>query len=160
MNNEFIWTLKVDEEEHIFKCVVLENECVTYEDDVEHKHLKITNPVKKQNVLQIDTVTSVFGEQMPFQLENGVPYLQIDGKWKMSATSYAARQEKRIKDQKLIALLQLGIGAACCIACLIRYLIQSTMGSWFILLIIGSIMIVTGIAQYVDLRNVEKELKA
>ena len=159
MAKEYIWTLKVEGEERVWKCVVHENECVTYEGDQESKHLKITNPTKKVGVLQIDTVTAVYGEMYPFQLENGEPYLMIDGKWKRSVTGHEERVHKFIRNQKITALMQIVIGIIACLACLIRYLIQNTMGNWFIALIIGSIIIVTGTAQLIDVRNAEKEIK-
>lgn len=158
MNNEFVWTLKVDGEDCIWKCVVTDTECITYEGDKECKHLKITNPQKKRGVLQIDTVTTVYGEMIPFQLENGVPYLKIGGKWKLSVTSFEERKRTQLKTFKLTSLVQLGIGAVACIACLIRWIAQGSMGNWFIVLIIGSIAVVAGAYQYYDINRSAKEM--
>ena len=70
---EFVWNLDIDGQEKVWKCLVTEKECVTFEGDVECKHLKVMNPVRQEKILQIDTVTTVYGKQTPFQLENGIP---------------------------------------------------------------------------------------
>ena len=38
---QYVWELEVAGEDKTFSCVVSEDECVTYEDGVEHKHLKV-----------------------------------------------------------------------------------------------------------------------
>lgn len=159
MEKEFVWKMKVEGEEHTWSCLVRDTECVTYEDGRETGRLSITEPRRMQGLLQIDTETVIFGERYPFQLENGEPYIKMDGKWKRSVTSHEERIAKLIQTHKATAWMQILLGLAACAACGIRYLVQHTMGNWFIALIIGSVIIVTGIAQLVDVRNAEKEVK-
>lgn len=153
MSKEFVWNIDFDGDVKEWKCVLHDTEVVTYENGEEKKHLKITNPEVKQGVLQIDTVTKVYGMDVPFQLEKNVPYIKLGDKWSMSATTYEDRKKKLLKDQKLAAYLLLGIGLLMGAACLIRYLIEGTMGNWWFLLVMGSLVAVTGFVQYKDLKN-------
>lgn len=158
MSKEFVWNIDFDGEEKIWKCIVHENEVVTYEGEEERKHLKITNPESKQGVLQIDTVTKVYDLEVPFQLERGIPYIKLGNQWTMSGTTFEERKQKLIKTHKINAFIQLGIGAAMGLACLIRYLMEGSMGNWWFMLILGSIMAVTGFMQYKDLKSQLAEL--
>jgi len=153
MSKEFIWNLDFDGEQKIFKVVVHEKEVVTYEDDMEARHLKITNPEVKQGVLQIDTKTKVYGREVQFQLERNIPYIKFGNEWLMSATTFEDRKQKLIKTHKINAFVQLGIGAAMGLACLVRYLVEGDMGNWWFMLVLGSIMAITGFIQYKDLKS-------
>lgn len=160
MSKEFIWNLTVGDEKKVWKCVVREDEVVTFEDDAECEHIRITNPEVKQGVLQIDTMTKVYGEEVQFQLEKNIPYIKLDGKWSMSRTTFEDRKQKLIKDQKIgfAVLIALGIGAA--LYCLVRYLIDGSMGdSWF-MLVMGSIMIATAFLQRYELKNQLKMIES
>lgn len=148
MGKEFVWKINVDGESKLWKCVLEDTEVITYEGEEVSDHLKITNPEVKQNVLQIDTVTHIFGVEVPFQLEKNVPYIRLNDRWCMSETTFEARKQKLLKDQKLIAYLLLLVALGCAAACLIRYLIEGTMGSWWFLLVLGSIIAATGYIQY------------
>lgn len=160
MNEEFIWNLTVDGESKEFKCVVLDDEVVTYEGDQEHKHLKITEKLKKEHVLQIDTVTSVYGMQVPFQLENGIPYLKLDGKWAMSETSFRARKLKQYEIYKTNSIVQMLIGLVLVLIPLVMKLVTGDWGSWWMLMIFGSIPLATGLMQFIDLKkNVKVEME-
>ena len=148
MGMEYIWKIDIDGDVKEWKCVVEDTEVITYENGEEKEHLKITNPEVKQSVLQIDTVTKVFGMDVPFQLEKNIPYIKLNGRWCMSATTFEARKQKILKDQKLAAYILLFIGIACAAACLIRYLIEGTMGNWWFLIVLGSVVAATGYLQY------------
>ncbi len=150
---EYVWILDMDNEDKIFKCVVKDNEVVTYEGDKEHKHLKITNPVRKNKVLQIDTVTSVYGQQIPFQLENGVPYLQIDGKWHMSETNRQERIQQGIRVNKLSSWIEIGAGAVIAVATMIPYFVNGTLSDYWILSIMGVMLIFAGVSNLGRLKN-------
>ena len=143
---EHIWYLEVDGEERIFKCLVTETECITFLGDVEHKHLKITNPVRKDKVLQIDTVTSIYGQQIPFQLENGVPYIKWDGGWKMSETNRQDRIAQGIRVNRLSSWIMISAGLICCVVTAVLYLILGTgqMGRWWLLAFGGVAIFMTG----------------
>lgn len=94
---EYIWRLIYGEEEHEFKCLVTETEVITYEDGVEHKHLKIMDPTCMEGVLQIDTKTKIFGDMVDFQLERFIPYIRLeDGNWHMSHTTEDDRLQEQI----------------------------------------------------------------
>ena len=72
VNKEYIWNLDVDNDLHEYKVFVGEDECITYEDGVECKRLKIMDKTQMQGLLQIDCKTKVFDEITDFQLENGI----------------------------------------------------------------------------------------
>ncbi len=150
---EYIWILDIDNEDKIFKCLVKETECVTYEGDKEHKHLKITNPVRKNNVLQIDTVTSIYGRQIPFQLENGVPYIKIDGSWQMSETNRQDRIAQGIRVNTLSSWIQIGAGSLLTLVMLAKYFLTGDMGQWWILCVVGVMLAVSGLSNLARLKN-------
>ncbi len=154
-----IWYLDVDGEEKVFKCQVTETECITYLGDEEHKHLKITNPVRKDKVLQIDTVTSIYGQQVEFQLENGVPYIKWDGGWKMSETNRQDRIAQGIHVNRLSAWIMISVGLLCCGATAVLYSIlgSSNMGQWWLLAFGGVAVLMTGC---MNLSRLKMELQA
>lgn len=149
---EFVWTLELDGEEKIWKCVVGDTECVTYEGDVEKKHLKIMNPERKQKVLQIDTTTVVYGRQTPFQLENGVPYIQIDGEWIKSDTSIEDRLNATIQMHVRTSHWQVAAGLALFAVALARQLITGE-GDWWMLTVFGTFCILSAVMRRVRLRD-------
>ncbi len=159
---EHIWYLEVDGEEKIFKCLVTETECITYEGDTEHKHLKIMNPVRKDKVLQIDTITSIYGQQIPFQLENGVPYIKWDGGWKMSETNRQDRIKKSIQITKISSWMMIGGGA---VIALLGAIFGSNTDSnslvWYLgsgCMVIGGCANLANLKQQIDmLKEAEKE---
>lgn len=149
---EFVWTLELDGEEKIWKCVVGDTEYVTYEGDVEKKHLKIMNPERKQKVLQIDTTTVVYGRQTPFQLENGVPYIQIDGEWIKSDTSIEDRLNATIQMHVRTSHWQVAAGLALFAVALARQLITGE-GDWWMLTVFGTFCILSAVMRRVRLRD-------
>ncbi len=153
MSKEFIWNVTVGDEKKEWKCVLLEEEVVTYEDGAETARLKITNPEVKQGVLQIDTTTTVYGQEAKFQLEKNVPYIKMEDSWSMSRTTFEERKAKLMKEQKLVFIILILIGLGAMAACLIRYLIQGTMGNWWFLLVMGSIVIATAFIQRYETNN-------
>ena len=79
MTKEYIYTLEVEDEKVIWKCVVSDNECVTYEGDVECQRFELTTSERKPHVLQLDTKAKVYGDNLRLQVENGMPFLRIEG---------------------------------------------------------------------------------
>ncbi len=150
---EYIWYLDIDNEDKIFKCVVTDTECITYEGDREHKHLKITNPVRKNKVLQIDTVTSIYGQQIPFQLENGIPYIKIGGSWQMSETNRRERIAQGIRVNKTSSWIEIGAGAALTLALVGKYFLTGDMGQWWILAAMGVMLVIAGCSNLARLKN-------
>ena len=149
MSKEYAWTLNVNGTDEPWKCVVTEEECITFEGDVETGRVRIENPVKKQGVLQIDGSVTVYGKACPFQLENGIPYVMIKGKWEMSETTFQDRQKKLLENQKITAIAQMIMGVVICLAVLAAYLLGFEIGNWWFCAIIGSMMgVVGGIQAY------------
>lgn len=153
MSKEFVWELEVNNDYKIFKCVVGDKEVVTYEDGVEKKHLKITNPVKKIGVLQIDTQTKVFGDLVPFRMENDTPYLLLENKWIMSDTTRDERVEKAATTYRRNSLIEICVGAAMLLCCLIFYLVNGAVGSVSILGIIGVMLVFAGVSTMIRLKQ-------
>ncbi len=150
---EYVWNLDIDGQEKVWKCLVTEKECVTFEGDVERKHLKVMNPVRQEKVLQIDTITTVYGKQTPFQLENGIPYIQIDGKWKMSQTTQADRLEATVKIHQRNSKLEFFAGLAFFAVVVGKKLITGEVGDWWMLTAFGVFLWTSAIMRMIRLRN-------
>ncbi len=154
MSKEFIWGADVEGERSEFKVVVEDGVCLTYEGGELTNRMAYTVPQEKEE-MWIDEVIQVWGKRCRFQLDKGVPYLQMDGKWTASDTTMDERMLKIGKTQKLTGIVQFAMGLLMCLICLVIYLVNGTLGDkWWFLVIIGSVMGVTGILQY---RNVKRE---
>ncbi len=153
MSKEYIWPLEVDDEIVFWKCVVHENECVTYQNDKECKHLKITNPTKKRGVLQIDTVTRVFDEVLPFQLENGVPYLKVEGKWTVSETTRKERLDKTIRMHKRNSYVQILVGILCIVCYFLLSPIYPGVQRLWSFILFGALLCAAGIMTLINVQN-------
>lgn len=153
MSKEYVFTLEVAGEDVLWKCVVGETECVTYEGDVECKHLKITNSQKKQGVLMIDTVTKVYDEILPFQLENGIPYIKVDGRWIASDTTKEDRLQAKIKSYKKQAYGMCGLGTVLLVYTLIRFLVTGSLGAWDLSPVMGIFCFASAGMTLVRLKN-------
>ena len=157
MSKEFVWTLGVDGTDRVWKVLVTDEECVIFEEKEEVKRIKIGNHEK--NTLQIDTEVEVFGKECPFQLENEIPYIRINDKWTASDTTMADRQKKMMETQKLTAKVQALLGVGVCIAALVKYLVTKELGSWWFLVILGSVIGITGLLQFYALKKEAEEAK-
>ena len=153
MSREYIFTLEVEEEEVIWKCVVGENEVITYEGDVECKRLKIMNHEKKPGVLQIDCVTRVYDEILPFQLENGMPFIKIDGVWVESDTTTEDKLQAKIRKYKKESYVYAFVGLIMIVGYIIVSLVRGHWGEWPIAPIMGIFCISSGAMTMVRLRN-------
>jgi len=158
MSKEFIWSLDMDGEVKIFKVVVHEREIVTYEGDEERKHIKITNPECKQGVLQIDTVTTLFGKPCAIQLERNIPYIKPANEWIMSATTFEERKQKLIHTHKMSAFIQVAACVVMCLMVLVKYLVTGEVGNWWFLIVMGTVIGATGLIQYKDIKSQLAEL--
>lgn len=152
-SNEHIFRLDYDGMIKIWKCVVLEDEVVTYEGDVEKKHLKIMNKERAPQVIQIDTVTSIYGEQIPFQLENGFPFIKLQGEWVSSDTFDVAKRNAAAKMYKRQAFQQAGFGIFLLLALLIIKLVWKDIGDLWILTVFGILFISSGAYTMVRVHN-------
>lgn len=153
MSKEFVWELEIDKDFKIYKCVVTDTEVITYEGDVEKKHLKITNPVKKIGVLQIDTQTRIYGDLVPFRMENDTPYLLLEGSWIMSDTTRDERMEKAVATHRRNSIMETIVGAMMLLTSLVIYLVKGSLGSLSILAIIGVMIAFAGISTMIRLKQ-------
>lgn len=153
MSKEFVFTLEVEDEEVLWKCVVGEDEVITYEGDVECKHLKIMNHERKPGVLQIDCVTKVYDEILPFQLENGMPFIKIEGEWVASDTTEEDRLQAKVRAYKKESFVYAMAGVVMLIGYLIFVLVTGTTGEWPIAPILGIFCISSGAMTMVRLKN-------
>lgn len=160
---EYVWTLIIGEEEHEYKCLVTETEVVTYQDGVEHKHLKITDPTCMEGVLQIDTKTKIFDDMVEFQLERFIPYIRLEGKWTMSHTTEDDRMQEQIAIYKKQSLQETVAGVGCLLVALGKFLFTGAMDDWWILIVFGIFFISSAGMRMARLKNeldALKELRA
>lgn len=150
---EYIWELEIDGVDRIFKVVVEEDMCTTYLDDQEQKHLKVMDKTCKVGVLQIDTVTSINGYQIPFQLERYIPYLKLDGKWKMSETTRQDRIEEAVTIHRRNSKIEAIGGALFLAAAAVWFLIGGRDSDWWMICILGIFILSSSIYRMVRLRN-------
>lgn len=150
MSKEFIWGSD-------FRVLVDEGTCTTYENGVMTNRLTYLGPEGK-NGLQLDEVITVRGQRVRFQLEKGVPYLQIEGKWVASDTTIAERKLELLESEKrssrMLALIGVLLIAFAGLMCLMQ---PGSMRYWLIAVLMGVAMIVNGIIQY---SSVKKKLNA
>ena len=150
---EYVWVLEVDDREREFKCLVTETEVITYEDGVEHKCLKITDPTCLEGTLQIDCETKIFGEMIPFQLERFIPYIQLEGSWLMSDTTKDDRMQEQIAIYQKQSKQETIAGIAAMAVAVGKQLITGDMGDWWILIVFGIFFISSAAYRMVRLRN-------
>lgn len=159
MSKEFVWNLDMDGVVRIFKVVVHENEIVTYEGDEEKKHIKITNKESKQGVLQIDTVTTLFGQECAIQLERNIPYIKPGQQWLMSETTYEDRKQKLLHTNKMAAFIEIVICVILCLVVLVKWWVTGSLGNWWFLIIIGTFIGGSGLLQYYTVKNQLEDLE-
>ena len=171
---EYVWALDIEGEDHEFKCLVTEDEVITYEDGVESKHLKVMDHTCQVGVLQIDCNTKLFKELVGFQLERYIPYLNLAGGWTMSDTTREDRLHEQVAIYRKQSFWEYVIGG-------IMILVNVIMGVGFGLFedtmmftVMGLLFIVSGAYQTIrvkqelaaireaqeELENEEKEMKA
>lgn len=156
---EYVWELEVDGEDKLYKVVVDEDMCTTYLDDQELKHLKVMDKTCKVGVLQIDTVTSINGQMIPFQLERYIPYIQLDGKWKMSDTTRQDRIEEGVAIHRRNSLIEAVVGSVLLLISLVWYLLAGKGSDWWMFCVFGIFIIFSGLTRMVRLRNELTALK-
>ena len=100
MTKEYIYTLEVEDEEVIWKCIISDDMCVTYEGDEKCEEFKLTTQERKPHVLQLDTKAKVYDEYLPLQVENGMPFLKLGGKWEASDTTDEDRLQATVSKYK------------------------------------------------------------
>lgn len=160
---EYVWTLDIDGEEKLYKCLVTETEVITYEGDKEHKHLKIMDPTCMEGVLQIDTQTRIYGDMVDFQLERFIPYIRLEGHWVMSDTTEKDRMEEQIAIYKKQSLQEAIVGGVCLLVVLAKKLLTGDIEDWWMLNVFGLFFVVSAVYRMARLRveiNAIKEAEA
>ena len=153
MTKEYIFTLEVEDEEVIWKCIVGENDCVTYEGDVECERFTLTTSERKPHVLQLDTKAKVYDDVLPLQVENGMPFIKIEGKWIASDTTEEDRIQANILKYKKESYLIASVGVAILIYFLIDTLIHGGIQGWPIAPVLGVFCLSAAAYTLVRVRN-------
>ena len=158
VNKEYIWNLEVDNDMHEYKVFVGEDECITYEDGVESKHLKIMDKTQMQGLLQIDCKTKVFDEITDFQLENGVPYIKLEDeegeyKWVSSDTTKEDRLQAKIRQLKREAYGYVIIGLIFCAIALGQKILTGHFDEVFMMPMLGIFSFACFGMQMIRLKN-------
>lgn len=154
---EYVWELEINGEDHTYSCIVTEEMVTTFEDGVEKKHLKVMNPECKQGVLQIDTVTSLFGEPMSFQLERFIPYIKLEAGWTSSDTTKQDRLDATVAAYKKNAKWEIIVGIALILATLIKWAVTGSIGDWYMMNVFGIFFVFAGFSTNLRLK---RELEA
>ena len=149
---EYVWELEVEGRSREYKCLVTEEGVTTYEDGVEHKHLKITDHTCMEGVLQIDCETKIFGEMYPFQLERYIPYIKLD-RWIMSDTTREDRMQEQIRIYKNQSKWETILGVAAILIHLLGQFIFPVLKEMWMLSIFGIFFISSAAYRLVRLRN-------
>lgn len=158
VNKEYIWTLEVEDEVHEYKVFVAEDECITYEDGVESKRLKIMDKTQMPGVIQIDCKTKVFDDITDFQLEYGIPYIKLEDeegnlKWFKSDTTKEDDLQSRIRSVKKEAYFYAALGVCFIIWALLQKLITGEFDDVFMVPMMGIFCFTCCGMQLVRLKN-------
>ena len=148
MSKEFIWG---DD----FKVTVADGVCTTYENGVETNRL--TFDAEKRG-LMLDETIELRGQRVRLQLENGVPYLRLEGKWVASDTTIAERKRGLLESEKRSSLMLAFIGVFLIGLSIVMSMIQPDgMRYWLIAGGVGAALIGNGVMQY---NSVKKKLNS
>lgn len=153
MTKEYIFTLEVEDEEVIWKCVVGENDCVTYEGDTECERFTLTTSERKPHVLQLDTKAKVYDDVLPLQVENGMPFIKIEGNWIASDTTEEDRIQANILKYKKESYIIGGLGVAMLLYFLIDTLISGGVQEWPIAPVLGIFCLSAAAYTLIRVRN-------
>lgn len=153
MTKEYIFTLEVEDEEVIWKCVISEDKCVTYEGDNKCEEFKLTTRDRKPHVLQLDTKAKVYDDVLPLQVENGMPFLKIEGSWVASDTTEEERIQANVLKYKKESYLIAGVGVAILVYYLVDVLITGSFGEWPIAPVLGIFCLGAAAFTLVRVRN-------
>ena len=150
---EYVWELEVEGKTREYKVLVTEESVTTYEDGVEHKHLKITDYTCMEGVLQIDCETKIFGELVPFQLERFIPYIKLEGRWIMSDTTRDDRMQQQIAIYRKQSKQECIVGILCLVFISIVWLVKGSMGDLWMLSVFGIFFLSSAGMRMVRLKN-------
>lgn len=171
---EYVWALDINGEDHEYKCLVTEDEVITYEDGREHKHLKVMDHTCAVGVLQIDCETKLFGEMVGFQLERYIPYVKLANGWAMSDTTREDRLQEQVAIYRKQSKWEYIIGGAMILVNVIAGVGFGLFEDTLAFSVIGMLFIVSGAYQMIrvkqelgaireaqaELENEDEEMKA
>lgn len=152
-SNNHVFSIDYNGEIKKWNCVVLENEVVAYERSKETARMKLTNKECAPHVIQLDTVVNIYGEDIPFQVENGFPFIKLEGEWVSSDTFTEAKREAAIKMHKRSSKQECIMGALLLIGMFAIWLINGDLGDWWILSVFGIFFLSSAGMRMVRLRN-------
>jgi len=104
-------------------------------------------------VIQLDTTVNIYGEEIPLQVENGFPFIQLEGDWVPSDTFEEARREAAIKMHKRSSLQESVVGGIMLAAMVVIWIITGSLDDWWILSVFGIFLLSSAAYRMVRLRN-------
>ncbi len=156
---EYVWELDINGEDHEYKCLVTEDEVITYQDGVEHKHLKVMDHTCMEGVLQIDCETKLFDEMVGFQLERYIPYINLANGWTMSDTTREDRLVEQVAIYRKQSKWEILIGLGMILANVILGLTMDWFEDAMMFTVIGILFIVSGFYQQVRVKQELAEIR-
>ena len=150
---EYVWALDIEGQDHEFKCLVTDDEVITYEDGRESKHLKVMDHTCEVGVLQIDCNTKLFDELVGFQLERYIPYINLADGWTMSDTTRDDRMQEQIQIYKNQSKWEIILGVAVILVHLLGQFIFPILAEMWMLSIFGVLFISAAVYRMARLRN-------
>lgn len=158
MNKEYIFTMDIRGTEAIWKCVVTDDKCVTYNNGVECQTFRLDSQVRQPGVIQLDTEAQVFDEILPLQIENGIPFLRMDGTWECSDTTDEDRLMANVTKYKKEAFFYVLLGLGMIVFQLIDWAFIHFSGDMPMFIVLGVFSITCGGITMVRLKNELGEL--
>lgn len=152
-SNNHVFSLEYDGVIKKWNCVVLEDEVVTYERSKETGRIKLNTKERAPHVLQVDTVVNIYGEEIPFQVENGYPFIQLEGEWVASDTFTEAKREAAIRMHKRSSRQEAIAGGILLGAMAVIWAVTGSLDDWWILSVFGIFMLSSAGFRMVRLRN-------
>lgn len=152
-SNSHIFSIEYDGVIKKWNCVVHEDEVVCYERSKETARIKIANKERSPHVIQVDTVVNIYGEDIPFQLENGFPFIRLEDEWVSSDTFVEAKRQAAIRMYKRSSLQETVAGAALLVAMCIAWAVTGSLDDWWILSVFGIFFLSSAALRMVRLRN-------
>jgi len=152
-SNNHIFSIEYDGVIKKWNCVVMEDEVVCYERSKETARIKLTSREVAPHVIQLDTTVNIYGEEIPLQVENGFPFIQLEGDWVPSDTFEEARREAAIKMHKRSSLQESVVGGIMLAAMVVIWIITGSLDDWWILSVFGIFLLSSAAYRMVRLRN-------
>lgn len=160
MTKEYIFTMAFDDGDYEkqWKCIVYEDKCVTYNEGVECQTFLLENKERAPHVIQLDTEAQVFDEILPLQIENGIPFLKMDGKWECSDTTDEDRLQANIRKYKKESYFYAALGIAMIAFQVVDWAFLRFSGDMPMFIVLGVFCISSGVVTMVRLNNEMKAL--